>query len=105
MRLLIVALIGMLCIAYSYASAIDSASPQEDNAPITLLDVADQGQLHANDASRQARHWGGGWGGGGWGGRGGWGGGGWGGGGWGGGGWGGGWGGYRRGWGGGWGGW
>ncbi|KAH8297161.1 hypothetical protein KR044_005569, partial [Drosophila immigrans] len=100
MRLLTLTLIGVLCIAYSYATAVGSASAVDDNSPITLLDVADEGQYHANDAARQARSWGwggrGGWGGGGWGG-GGWGGGGWGGGGWGGGGWG-------RGWGGGWGG-
>ncbi|XP_064547969.1 heterogeneous nuclear ribonucleoprotein A1, A2/B1 homolog [Drosophila montana] len=102
MRLILFALIGVLCLAYCYALA------EEEGAQIDLLNVADQGQAHANEGNREARQWGGGWGGrggwggGGWGGRGGgWGGGGggWGGrGGWGGGGWGG-----RGGWGGGWG--
>ncbi|XP_017069481.1 heterogeneous nuclear ribonucleoprotein A1, A2/B1 homolog [Drosophila eugracilis] len=104
MRLTLLALIGVLCLAYSYA--LDDAT--NNDQVIGLLDVADQGANHANDGAREARQWGGGWGGrrGGWGG-GGWGGGrhgGWGGGGWGGGrgGWGGGgWGGGHRGWGGG----
>ncbi|XP_036669611.1 rRNA 2'-O-methyltransferase fibrillarin [Drosophila suzukii] len=97
MRLTLLALIGVLCLAYAYA--LDDAADNEQ--VIGLLDVADQGANHANDGAREARGgWGrGGWGGGGWGGHGGWGGGrgGWGGGGWGGRG---GWGGGRGGWGG-----
>ncbi|XP_016999200.1 neuropeptide-like protein 32 [Drosophila takahashii] len=93
MRLTLLALIGVLCLAYAYA--LDDAA--NNDQVIGLLDVADQGANHANEGEREARQWGyGGWGrggyGGGWGGhRGGWGGGGWGGhrGGWGGGGWGG----------------
>ncbi|KAH8348675.1 hypothetical protein KR084_009742 [Drosophila pseudotakahashii] len=95
MRLTLLALIGVLCLAYAYA--LDDAA--NNDQVIGLLDVADQGANHANEGEREARQWGGGWG------RGGWGGGGWGGhrgGGWGGhhGGWGGGWGGRGGGWGG-----
>ncbi|XP_030560243.1 major prion protein 1-like [Drosophila novamexicana] len=94
MRLTLLALIGAVCIALSLAQQLDDKKEEH----IDLLQVADQGNAHANEGNREARHWGGGgWGGGGWGGPGGWGGGGWGGGGWGHG-WGGGW---NRGWGGG----
>ncbi|KAM8711434.1 hypothetical protein ACLKA7_000556 [Drosophila subpalustris] len=111
MRLALLALIGVICIAQSWAVPL---AANDDDRQIGLLDLADEGAAHANEGDREARHWGGGWGGGGWGGGGwggwggrrwggGWGGGGWGGG-WGGGGWGGGW--HRHGgWGGGWGGW
>ncbi|EDW57182.1 uncharacterized protein [Drosophila virilis] len=100
MRLTLLALVGAVCIALSFAQPLDDKNEEH----IDLLQVADQGNAHANEGNREARHWGG-WGGGGWGG-GGWGGGGWGhgwgGGGWGGGGWGHGWGGgWNRGWGGG----
>ncbi|XP_030560374.1 heterogeneous nuclear ribonucleoprotein A1-like [Drosophila novamexicana] len=92
MRLTLLALIGAVCIALSLAQQLDDKKEEH----IDLLQVADQGNAHANEGNREARQWGGGWGGrGGWG-RGGWGGGGWGRSGWGGGGWG------RSGWGGGW---
>ncbi|KAH8370121.1 hypothetical protein KR093_002216, partial [Drosophila rubida] len=77
MRLTLLALIGVLCIAYCYA--LDT-----DYEQIGLLDVDVAGVNHENVGEREVRQWGrGGWGGGGWG-RGGWGGGGWGRGGWGG---------------------
>ncbi|KAH8372659.1 hypothetical protein KR009_002209 [Drosophila setifemur] len=102
MRLALLALIGILCLAYAYA--LDEAANLESEQVIGLLDVADQGANHANEGAREARQWGGGWGGRGgygWGGRGGGWGGGWGGRGWGhgGGGWGGGGWGHRGGWG------
>ncbi|XP_034477329.1 neuropeptide-like protein 32 isoform X2 [Drosophila innubila] len=72
MRLTLLALIGVLCLAYCYA-----LSPEDNVEQIGLLDVADSGQGHANEGDREARQWGGGWGGrGGWGGGRGWGGGG-----------------------------
>lgn len=90
MRLTLLALVGAVCIACSFAHPLEEQAEKND-----LYNVADLGQGHANEDGRQARFllggglggWGGGWGGGGW--RGGWGGGGWGGG-------------YRGGWGGGW---
>ncbi|EDW36297.1 GL17718 [Drosophila persimilis] len=101
MRLTLLALIGVLCLACAYALDNQQDDNQNNEQVIGLLDVADQGSAHANEGDREAR--GGGWGGrgwgGGWGGRGG---------GWGGRGWGGGWGGRGGGWGGrggGWGGW
>ncbi|XP_034106153.1 uncharacterized protein LOC117569194 [Drosophila albomicans] len=83
MRLALLALIGVLCLAYCYA-----VDPEYEQ--IGLLDVDASGVSHENVGEREARQWGGYGRGGGWGGRGGWGGGGWGGrGGYGGGGWGG----------------
>ncbi|XP_020803650.1 neuropeptide-like protein 32 [Drosophila serrata] len=74
MRLTLVALIAVLCLAYAHAA--DDAQPDNEQV-IGLLDVADQGASHANDGAREARHWGGGYGGyggyGGWGHGGGWG--------------------------------
>ncbi|KAH8296905.1 hypothetical protein KR044_000612 [Drosophila immigrans] len=69
MRLTLLALIGVLCIAYCYA--LDTEFEQ-----IGLVDVDASGVSHENVGEREARQWGGrggGWGGrgGGWGGRGG----------------------------------
>ncbi|XP_033254313.1 vicilin-like seed storage protein At2g28490 [Drosophila miranda] len=90
MRLTLLALIGVLCLACAYALDNQQDENQNNEQVIGLLDVADQGSAHANEGDREARQYGWGGRGGGWGGRG-----------WGGRGWGGGWGG--RGWGGGWG--
>ncbi|XP_023179463.2 glycine-rich cell wall structural protein-like [Drosophila hydei] len=98
MRLTLLALVGAVCIACSFAQPLEGKAESND-----LLNLADLGQEHVTGNARQVRQFGyGGWGGGGLGGYGGggWGGGGWGRGGWGRGGWGrGGWG--RGGWGGG----
>ncbi|XP_034141162.1 neuropeptide-like protein 32 isoform X2 [Drosophila guanche] len=80
MRLTLLALIGVLCLACAYA--LDNQDDNQNNDQVIgLLDVADQGAAHANEGDREARQWG--YGGGGWGrggyGRGGWGWGGWGG--------------------------
>ncbi|XP_017838542.1 neuropeptide-like protein 32 [Drosophila busckii] len=93
MRLSLLALFGLLCLAYAMAEEEVAA-----DEPVNLLEVSNQG--HANEGDRDVRHWGGhlggwgrggswgrgggwghggGWGyGGSWGGRGGWGHGGWG---------------------------
>ncbi|XP_022229604.1 glycine-rich RNA-binding, abscisic acid-inducible protein [Drosophila obscura] len=78
MRLTLLALIGVLCLACAYA--LDNQDDNQNNDQVIgLLDVADQGAAHANEGDREARQWGGGYGGRGWGGHGGYGGGGWGG--------------------------
>ncbi|EDW72535.1 uncharacterized protein Dwil_GK20957 [Drosophila willistoni] len=70
MRLTLVALIGILCLAYVYAlDDIDTSADGEQ--PIGLLDVAGPAETHDNTGAREARGYGGGWGGGyggGWGG-------------------------------------
>ncbi|XP_017958347.1 uncharacterized protein LOC108652666 [Drosophila navojoa] len=66
MRLTLVALVGAVCIACSFAHPLEEQAEKND-----LYNVADLGQAHANEDGRQARFLGGGWGGGyrgGWGG-------------------------------------
>ncbi|XP_030237971.1 rRNA 2'-O-methyltransferase fibrillarin-like isoform X1 [Drosophila navojoa] len=75
MRFTLLALIGVVCLAYTYALAGAEAEEQYPDAPLNLLSLEMDGNAHENEGLRQARQvWGGGYGRGlGWaGGRGGW---------------------------------
>ncbi|XP_068146637.1 ctenidin-1-like [Drosophila tropicalis] len=63
MRLTLVALIGILCLAYVYALDDIDTSPNGEQ-PIGLLDVAGPAETHDNTGAREARGGYGGWGGG-----------------------------------------
>ncbi|XP_064547958.1 keratin-associated protein 19-2-like [Drosophila montana] len=55
MRLTLVLLVGALCLALSYALPLDDDDNVQDNGQITLLDLADQPEGHANEGDREAR--------------------------------------------------
>lgn len=57
MRLTLVLLVGALCLALGYALPLDDSAQDnvQDNSLITLLNLADQPEGHANEGDREAR--------------------------------------------------
>ncbi|XP_060655768.1 uncharacterized protein LOC132791011 [Drosophila nasuta] len=59
MRLSLLLLIVALSVVYSYSHPVNEENVQEDKVN-TLLNLADQGEAHANAGTREARGFGGG---------------------------------------------
>jgi len=54
MRLTFLLFVGALCLAFSYATGLNDNTIQDDKV-IALLNLADQGESHANEGTREVR--------------------------------------------------